>query len=70
MLSIAKEEYVAAFLASCEVIWIQNILFDLKLNVTSIFCDNQIFLKLLENLMFHDMLKQIDIKYPYIWDIV
>ena len=42
-LSIAEVDYVAAFLASCEGVWIQKLLydlFDLHLEVTCIFCDN------------------------------
>ena len=44
-LSIAEAEYVAACLASCEVVWMRNLLsdlFDLQLDATCIYCDNQI----------------------------
>jgi hypothetical protein len=37
-------------------------LFDWLLNSTVIYCDDQRYVKLLENLVFHDRLKHIDIK--------
>ena len=40
----AEAEYVAACSASCEAVWLQKLLFDLfdlQLEVTYIFCDNQ-----------------------------
>ena len=55
-LSTAEAEYVSAFLASCEVVWLQNILyelFDLQLDVAFIFYENQSCMKLSENLVFH-----------------
>ena len=45
-------------------------LFDLQLEETCIFCDNQSCVKLFENLMFHDKLKHIEINYHYIRDMV
>ena len=72
-LSKAKSEYVAAWSASCEVVWLRKLLFDivdLQLDATWIHCDNQSCVKLSENLVFHDKLKNIDIKYHYIRDMV
>ena len=72
-LSIAEAEYVAACLASCEVVWMRKLLsnlFDLQLDGTCIYCDNQSCVKLLENSMFHDRSKHIEIKYHYIKDMV
>ena len=43
-LSIAEVEYVVACLASCEVVWMRKLLsdlFDLQLDATCIYCDNQ-----------------------------
>jgi hypothetical protein len=43
-LSTAKAEYMAACLASSEAVWLQKLLagvFDLELEVTCIWCDNQ-----------------------------
>ena len=72
-LSIAEAEYVASFLASCEAVWIRKLisdLFDLQLDATCIYCDNQSCVKLSENPVFHDKLKHIKIKYHYIRDMV
>ena len=69
-LSIAEGEYVAAYSASCEAIWLRKLLsnlFDLELDAT---CDNQICMKFSENPVFHDKLKHIEIKYHYIGDMV
>ena len=51
-LSTAEAEYVAACSASCEAVWLRKILselFDLPLEATRIFCDNQSCVKLSEN---------------------
>ena len=72
-LSTAKAEYVAACLASCEAVWLRKLLsnlFDLQLDATCIYCDNQSCVKLSENLVFHDKSKHIKIKYHYIKDMV
>lgn len=53
--------------------WLRKLLaglFDIELDVTCIFCDNQSCIKLLENPMFHDKSKHIEIKYHYIQDMV
>ena len=72
-LSTAEAEYVVACSASCEAVWLRKLLsdiFDLQLDATCIHCDNQSCVKLSENLVFHDKLKHIEIKYHYIMDIV
>ena len=72
-LSTTEAEYAAACLASCEEVWLRKILFDLfdlQLEATCIFCDNQSYVKLSKNPVFHDKSKHIDIKYHYIWDMV
>ena len=72
-LSTAEAEYVAACSASCEVVWLQKLLFDLfdlQMDATCIHCDNQSCVKLSENPLFHDKLKHIEIKYHYIWDML
>ena len=56
-LSIAEAEYVATCLASREAVWLRKLmfdLFDLQLDATSIYCDNESYLKLSENPMVHD----------------
>ena len=68
-LSTIEEEYVATCLASCEVVWLRKLLFDvfdLQMDATCIHCDNQSCVKLLENIVFHDNSKHIKIKYHYI----
>ena len=44
--------------------------FDLQLDSTCIYCDYQICVKLLENPVFHDKSKHIEIKYHYMRDMV
>ena len=61
-LSTTEAEYVAACLASCEVVSLRKLLsdlFDLQLDATCIYCDNQSCVKLFENPMFHDKSKHI-----------
>jgi hypothetical protein len=72
-LSTKKVEYIAACSASCESIWLQKLLtclFDLEMDATMIFCDNQSFIKMSENPVFHDKTKHIEIWYHYICDLV
>ena len=71
-LSTSKAEYVAAYSASCEAVWLRKLLSDLflQLDATCIYCDNQNCVKLSENLVFHDKSKHIEIKYHYIRDMV
>jgi hypothetical protein len=72
-LSSAEAEYMAANQASCEAIWLRKILadlFDIDLDPTTIFCDNQSCIKLSENPVFHDRSKHIEIIYHFIRDKV
>ena len=72
-LSTAEVEYVAACSASCEAVWLRKLLsnlFDLQLDATYIYCDNQSCMKLSENPVFHNKSKHIEIKYHYIRDMV
>jgi hypothetical protein len=72
-LSIEEAEYIVACSASCESIWLRKLLtslFDLEMEATMILCDNHIFIKMTENLVFHDKSNHIDIWYHYICDIV
>ena len=68
-MSSAEAEYMAAILASCEAIWLRKLLAGLFRQVkgpTVIFCDNQSCLKLMENPVFHDQSKHIEIRYHFI----
>ena len=61
-LSTTKAKYIASCLASCEVVWLQKLLsdlFDLELEATCTFCDNQSFVKFSKNPVFHDKSKHI-----------
>ena len=72
-LSTTEVEYIVAYSTCSEVVWLRELLsglFDLELDATCIYCDNQSFIKLAGNPMFHDKSKQIDIKYQYIHDMV
>ena len=68
-----KVEYIASCSSSSKVVWLRKLiagLFDLKLEVTCIYCGNQSFIKLSNNPMFYDKSKSIDIRYHYIRDMV
>jgi hypothetical protein len=68
-LSTTKEKYIASSVASCESVWLWKLLaglFDLELEPTLIYCDNQSCVKISENLVFHDKSKNIEIKYLFI----
>eukprot|EP00253_Pinus_taeda_P008121 PITA_08121 len=72
-LSTIEVEYIAASMTSCEALWLQklfNELFGFTLDTTVILCDNQSGICLLENLVFHDRSKHINIRYHYIRDMV
>jgi hypothetical protein len=44
-------------------------LFDLEMEATTILCDNQSYIKMTENHVFHDRSKHIEIRYHYIRDM-
>ena len=64
---------MATNLASCEAIWLRELLtrlFGQELEPTLIHCDNQSCIKLSENPVFHDRSKHIEIGYNFIRDMV
>jgi hypothetical protein len=64
-LSMAKLEYVFACSASCEAIWLRRFLtglFDMGMEETVILYDNQSYIKMTENHVFHDKSKHIEIR--------
>jgi hypothetical protein len=72
-LSTTEVEYIAACSTSCESIWLQKLLkglFDLEMDSTMIFCDNQSCIKMTEKPVFHDKTKHVEIWYHYIRDMV
>jgi hypothetical protein len=72
-LSTTEVEYIASCSSSCEAIRLRKLLtglFDMEMEATMILCDNQSFIKMTENPMFHDKRKYIEICYHYICDMV
>jgi hypothetical protein len=72
-LSSAKAEYMATSQASCEAIWLRNLLvgiFGVKMKPTVIYYDNQSCIKPFKNLVFHDRFKHVEIRYHFIWNYV
>ena len=72
-LSSVEAEHMAASQAACEAIWMRKILvglFGYHMDPTVIHCDNQSYIKLSINLVFHDRSKDIDIWYHHLRDCV
>jgi hypothetical protein len=72
-LSSTWVEYMSTRLVCCEAIWLCKILtglFGLEMGPMVIRHDNQSCIKLLKNLVFHDMSKHIEIVYHFIRDRV
>ena len=72
-LSTAEAEYIATCSACSEAVWLRKMLsglVDAEIDVTDILCDNQSCIKMIENLVFHDNSKHIEIKYHFIRDMV
>lgn len=68
-LSTVDPEYIAAYTSSKEAVWLRKLLTDFsdhELDVIVIFCENQSYVKLSKNFVFHDRPKHIDMKYHYI----
>jgi len=62
--SSTKSEYRSMAQATCEIIWLQQLLKDLHVSVTSttkLFCDNKSALHISMNLVFHERTKHIEI---------
>ena len=72
-LSSAEAKYMAASIATCEGMWLRNLLsglFECELEATVVHCDNQSSIRLSENPVFHDRSKHIDIRYHFLRDCV
>jgi hypothetical protein len=72
-LSTTEAEYISASNASREAIWLRKLLsnlFDCSLELVVIHCDNQSCIKILENLVFHDRWKHMEMRYHYVRDMV
>lgn len=65
-MSTTESEYVAACLATQELLWMRRLLASLRspqLAPTPLFCDNQAAVRLIINPVFHQRTKHIDTKY-------
>ena len=72
-LSTAKAEYIASCSACSEAVWLRKMLaglFDEEIDVTDILCDNQSYIKMTKNPVFHDKSKHIEVRYHFIRDMV
>ena len=61
-----EEEYISSCSARCEELWLRNLLaglFDVELEIDSVFCNNKIYVNLYEHSLFHEELKHIEIRY-------
>jgi hypothetical protein len=67
--SSCEAEYIAAFEATKEAIWLRALLTGIDLpptNSTTIKCDNNASINLSEDLMLHTRVKHIDINYHFL----
>ncbi|KAK3022350.1 hypothetical protein RJ639_047055 [Escallonia herrerae] len=71
-LSTIKAEYIVATKAVKEGIWLKGLVSDLGLKQESstVYCDSQSAIYLTKNLMFHERTKHIDVRFPFIRDVV
>ena len=72
-LNTKEAEYIPTCSSSCESIWLRMLLtdlFNLEMESTVILCDNPSCIKIIENPVFHDKSKHIEIQYYYISDMV
>jgi len=68
-LNTAETKYIATSMARCEAVWLRKLfgeLFEKVIDTTMIYCDNKSGIYLVENLVFHDNSKHIEIEYHYI----
>ncbi|KNZ82304.1 Copia protein, partial [Termitomyces sp. J132] len=71
--SSCEAEYMAAFEAAQECIWLQTLLKAVDCgpgNVTTIMCNNNVAINLSEDPMLHSCVKHVDIKYHFLWERV
>lgn len=71
-LSTAESEYIAASMATKEVVWLRRLLMEIgcqQNNSTPVFCDNQSAIRLVYNPEFHQRTKHIDVKFHHIRDM-
>ena len=64
--STAEAEYIAAYVAAKQLIWLRKMLSDLdcnQQNPTTLFCDNTSAIAISKNYVFHDKTKHMKIKF-------
>lgn len=72
-LSSTESEFVAVCVASCELLYLKNLLFDLKVDFSlpiTLFEDNQSAIKLLQNFENNKRCKHIDVKLHFVIDLI
>lgn len=72
-LSSTESEFVAVCAASCELIYIKNLLDELNISISipiSLYEDNQSTIKLLENFENNKRCKHIDVKFHFVVDLI
>jgi hypothetical protein len=72
-LSTTESEYIAVTHASKEALWLRSLiqqLFNVKLDATTLFCDNQSAIELTKDHQYHARTKHIDVRYHFIRWIV
>lgn len=68
-----EEKYRSMALATCELIWLQQLLTDLRVAVTAqakLLCENKSAMHIANNLVFHERTKHIDVDCHTLWDQV
>ncbi|MCO5560285.1 hypothetical protein L7F22_013897 [Adiantum nelumboides] len=66
-----SQEYVAAFSASKEAVWLARLVGDLGIHqIPVLHCDSQSAITLAKNLVFHSKTKHIEVRYHVVRDIL
>jgi len=67
--SCTESEYRSLAHVSCEIIWIQKVLFDLgykSLIPVKVFCDNESAIKIAQNPVFHERTKHFEVDLQFV----
>ncbi|XP_019167323.1 PREDICTED: uncharacterized protein LOC109163059 [Ipomoea nil] len=71
--SSTEAEYRALSNAAAEVLWVKNLLQELKLGLVEppvLFCDNLSATYVCKNPVFHSRMKHLTLEYYFVWDLV
>jgi len=71
-LSTIEVEFIVVIACACQAIWLRRILEELQfqqIKATTIFCDNNLAIKLSKNLVLHERSKHIDVRYYFLRDL-